>query len=68
MSNKKELHKIMGNPITLESRMIRTGLSAPELKQHDDRFGKITWKEKGEPRSSWYPHTPSIHMEGKKGP
>jgi hypothetical protein len=66
MSNKKELHKIMGDPITLESRMIRTGLSAPELKQCDDRFGKITWKEKPEPRSSWYPRTPDMHIYGKK--
>lgn len=66
MGKKRELKRISGNPDNIGARMTRTGLSKPELAQHDQRFTTVTYRKKPAPRSNWYPETPDIHIEGKK--
>ncbi len=64
MSEKKILYKVRGNKAVQDKyRSERTGLSAIELRQHDERFNKITYKEK--PKGYW-PETEDIEIDGVK--
>ena len=66
MSNKKVLYKVMGDENTMKEKNDRV-LTAPKkygVWQAEEHI--VTWKEKPEPRSSWYPRTESQHVHGVK--
>ena len=67
MSYKKELHKIKGDENTIDEQYMRTLCNKNVYEKYyvPDRT-KVTWKRKGEPKSSWYPETPWQHVYGVK--
>lgn len=67
MKYKKELHKIKGDENTVDLQYQRTLLTKEAyVKKHLDEWNIKTWQDKGEPKSSWYPRTESMHVYGVK--
>lgn len=66
MSYKKELHKIDGDENTMKEKGDRVLTARNKYAKWQDEEHVVTWKTKAEPKSTWYPETPSIHVYGSK--